>query len=365
MKKHVIFFMSDFTFGGAGNSISKLCLSLPKKYYKISIICIGRCDYRTIFRKNNITVFELKKRKLLFSVFSIYILLKKIINKNYKNILVSNIHYNNIFLTIIAKKISELKIILVERTPLQELNIYFSKLDYFKKKIIKFLVYLVYPSSDIIIANSYGIKKGFKYPLTKKVKVIYPPSLESIKRTTSFSQRKNRFKIVCFSRLSREKNVECAIKAFKYFKNENITLTIYGEGILKKKLTSLINKLNLEKVVFLYKHNTAPQLEMKKFDILLSPSFFEGCSNTIIEGLNNNLVVIASDCPGGNTEILSHAKSGLMFETNNEYDLFLKIKKAIINFNQIKINSKKYKKNLSRFLLVDNVKKFSKIFEKI
>ena len=87
---------------------------------------------------------------------------------------------------------------------------------------------------------------------------------------------------------------------------------------------------------------------MKKFDILLSPSFFEGCSNTIIEGLNNNLVVIASDCPGGNTEILSHAKSGLMFETNNEYDLFLKIKKAIINFNQIKINSKKYKKKFKQ-----------------
>ena len=40
---------------------------------------------------------------------------------------------------------------------------------------------------------------------------------------------------------------------------------------------------------------------MKKFDILISPSFFEGCSNTIIEALNNNLVVIASNCPGGNS----------------------------------------------------------------
>ena len=68
---------------------------------------------------------------------------------------------------------------------------------------------------------------------------------------------------------------------------------------------------------------------MKKFDILISPSFFEGCSNTIIEALNNNLVVIASNCPGGNSEILSNRSSGLLFETNNEYDLSIKINKIL------------------------------------
>ena len=40
MKKNLIFFMSDFSFGGAGNSISKLCINLPKKDYKISIIVL-------------------------------------------------------------------------------------------------------------------------------------------------------------------------------------------------------------------------------------------------------------------------------------------------------------------------------------
>ena len=73
------------------------------------------------------------------------------------------------------------------------------------------------------------------------------------------------------------------------------------------------------------KFHKNPESEMKNFDILISPSFFEGCSNTIIEALNNNLIVIASKCPGGNAEILSYGKSGLLFKTNNEYDLFLKI----------------------------------------
>ena len=107
--------MSDFSFGGAGNSISKLCLSLSKKDYKISIISLGKCDYSKIFKKNKIKVYELKKRKLILSIFTIYNLLKKLFIKEYKNILVSNIHYNNIILTLLAKKIFGLKIVLVER----------------------------------------------------------------------------------------------------------------------------------------------------------------------------------------------------------------------------------------------------------
>uniref|UniRef100_UPI003F84F2C3 hypothetical protein n=1 Tax=Candidatus Pelagibacter sp. TaxID=2024849 RepID=UPI003F84F2C3 len=78
MKKNLIFFMSDFAFGGAGNSISKLCLNLSKKNYKISIICIGKCGYSKIFKKNNITVYELNSKKLIFSIFLISNLLKKI-----------------------------------------------------------------------------------------------------------------------------------------------------------------------------------------------------------------------------------------------------------------------------------------------
>ena len=57
MKKNLIFFMSDFSFGGAGNSISKLCLNLPPKKYNISIISLGKCAYSKILKK---------KKKLMF-----------------------------------------------------------------------------------------------------------------------------------------------------------------------------------------------------------------------------------------------------------------------------------------------------------
>ena len=43
---NLIFFLPKFTYGGAGNSVFRLCKSLDKKKYKISIISIGKCDYK-------------------------------------------------------------------------------------------------------------------------------------------------------------------------------------------------------------------------------------------------------------------------------------------------------------------------------
>ena len=357
--------MSDFSFGGAGNSISKLCINLPKKDYRISVICIGKCEYKKLFERNKINVYQLKNRKLIFSIFSIRRILKKILKKNYKNILISNIHYNNIILTLIAKQINNLKIILVERTPLQELDIYFSKFDFLKKKIVKFLIRVLYPKSDIIIVNSNGIKNGFSKSLIKKVKVIYPPALRNLNKLQKKFKKNSSLKAVCFSRLSKEKNLECAIKSFKFLENKNISLTIYGDGILRENLVGLISSLDLKKKVVIKKLTNFPQEEMRKFDILISSSFFEGCSNTIIEALNNKLIVIASNCPGGNAEILNYGKSGLLFQTDNEHDLYLKVKRVINNFNFFLNKSNKYRNNLKRFLLKSNLEKFSKTFENI
>jgi len=51
IKKNLIFFISNFSIGGAGNSISKLCLKLPRNEFEISIICIGKSKYSNTLKK--------------------------------------------------------------------------------------------------------------------------------------------------------------------------------------------------------------------------------------------------------------------------------------------------------------------------
>ena len=67
-------------------------------------------------KKKKIDVYELQNKRLFFSINDLSKLLKNKIKKDCKNILISNIHYNNIILTLLAKKIDDLKIILVERS---------------------------------------------------------------------------------------------------------------------------------------------------------------------------------------------------------------------------------------------------------
>ena len=365
IKKNLIFFMSNFSYGGAGNSITKLCLALPTKYYEISIICLGNCDYKNLLKKNNIKVIEIDKTKLIYAISEIYRSIINLIDIKKKNILISNIHYNNIILTLITKKIPNIKTILVERTPIEELDIYFTFKDYIKKKLLKILVKYYYPYSDQIIANSFGIKKGLTKLINKPIKVIYPPSLSKVSYLKIHNKNIRINKIVCLSRLSKEKNLECAINSFKYLKDLDVTLTIYGDGNEKEKLTKLIKKNNLTKKVFIKKNIDNVNKIITNYQILISPSLFEGCSNSVIEALNKNLIVILSDCPGGNREISLNGKNGLLFKSTDPYDLSLKIKKIL---KAPKIYYKKstyYKNNLARFLLSKNITEYNKLFNNI
>ena len=60
------------------------------------------------------------------------------------------------------RNIDNLKIVLVERTSVNELDIYFSFKDFIKKKIIKTLMILFYKKADKIIANSKIVAKLLK-----------------------------------------------------------------------------------------------------------------------------------------------------------------------------------------------------------
>ena len=40
MKINLIFFLSEFNLGGAGNSVFKLCKNLSKNQFIISVICL-------------------------------------------------------------------------------------------------------------------------------------------------------------------------------------------------------------------------------------------------------------------------------------------------------------------------------------
>ena len=176
MKINLIIFISEFNHGGAGNSLFRLCINLPKKLYNINVICLNKCAYEKELKKNNINVFKIFSKKTSLAMFKVRKITKNLISNKYKkNIFISNIYYSNI-LSILFLNNLNMKMILIERTPFQELSIFFGLIDSIKKKIMKILIGFTYKYADLCIANSKYISNQYNKKYSLKFKTIFPPS---------------------------------------------------------------------------------------------------------------------------------------------------------------------------------------------
>jgi len=155
--------------------------------------------------------------------------------------------------------------------------------------------------------------------------------------------------------LTKQKNFEFLIKSFSKIKHElkDTKLLIIGSGEDREKLTRLINKYNLEKIILLkeYKENIFNYLQKAQFFLLTSN--VEDPGFVIIEAAACNKFIICSNVNSGPKEFIDNQKNGLLFEKNNYSDF----RKMILKFYQyneydlkkIKLSAKIKSKNYTIF----------------
>jgi glycosyltransferase involved in cell wall biosynthesis len=367
MKTNLIIFLSKFTPGGAGNSIYRLCKGLPKKKFNISIICLKNCSFDKEFKKIGIKIYKIKSNKTFFAMSKVLNVTKSLISNKYKkNIFIANIHYTNVLSLIFLRNLNNLKIVLVERTPLMELSIYFSFIDFIKKNIIKLLIYLLYNLSDAIVCNSTNISKHFKNKYKLKTKTIFPPSIINSFQNNKKIYKKNRILIIStVCRLTREKGLDVLFQALSLLKFKNYKLLIIGDGIEKLKLKQLSEKLNISnKIKYLgFLKDVKPILKLS--NLYVNTSYFEGFPNSVVEAMNHGIPVICSQSHGGINEILLNGKCGTIFDNRNPLDLATKIEEYYYNPKKYFLKTKLAKKNIKRFTLRKNILSYENLFNKL
>jgi len=361
MKKDIFFLLPVFTYG-AGQSIKRIMLGLDSNKYNKNIICLGKCQFKKELLKKKIKVYELNHTKLIFAIKDIKKILEN--NKIIKKILVSNIHYTNVLSLLFFSKIKELKIIVSERTAIKELNIYFSLIDFLKKKIIKLLIIILYRKASAIITNSTKSSKDLGKIVGLKVNTIFSPSYIY----DNFKIKKNRNKIkiiIAVSRLSKEKNILYLLKAINLVKNKKFILKIIGDGEQKKKLIKFVFKNQLSnKVKFLnYKKNVRKYF--LESDLFINSSFFEGFPNAVVESLKFNVPVICSKSHGGIFDIIKNNKYGHLFSLQKIENLSSLILKFLNNNSSFQKKTKNAKKNLKRFTIKNCVFNYEKLFDRL
>jgi glycosyltransferase involved in cell wall biosynthesis len=114
------------------------------------------------------------------------------------------------------------------------------------------------------------------------------------------------FNFINVGRLTRQKGQWFLIRSFRKLvdKHPNGRLFIIGDGDLKDKLKTLINRLNLNNHVFLLgeQENIFPFL--KNSHCFTFTSLWEGFGLVLTEALSLNLPVISTDCKSGPREVL-------------------------------------------------------------
>ena len=371
-KINIIFFLPSFIKGGAAYSIYKLCKNLNKNYYKIYILCLGKCELKADLINHVDSITELKINRVVKSYFHLDNFVKKIYNKNKsKTIFISNHHYANIISLLSIKKFKDLRIILTERTSIQQLKIYYGFFDFIKKFLILNLVKLLYKKANLVIANSKREAKDISLICRCYAKHIYPPSFtKKYPYKNKNIYKKKYWKILTVGSLTKEKGLDTIIMALSKFKKEKFKLNIFGKEYDKnqnerKYLNYLIKKNNLKNKVKIHGFNKNLSKYYKDADLYINSSHIEGFSTSIIDAINFNLPIICSDCKGGNREITLFGKGGDLFEVGNYNELGKKISNFFNNPKILLKKSKKAKIFIKNYSEKINLKEYEKVFQKI
>ena len=121
--------------------------------------------------------------------------------------------------------------------------------------------------------------------------------------------------IVAVGRLSPEKGFDVLLKAIARVVEDgvDVSLVIFGEGSLRRRLEELVAMLGLGDRVKLPGFVANAAATFSCFDFLVMPSLTEGLPITLLEAMRGQLPVIASKV-GGIPNVLENGAGGILVE---------------------------------------------------
>ena len=356
--RELVIFVPSIEDGGVEKNLFLIANYFANKGIKTNVVSANLDKKKKFSNKINFISpkinFLNKKNRFYKTIFCFYLLLKLFIKK--KNFLILSFQANiyAIFFAIFFR----LDIITRSNTapPGWSSN---------SIKRLIFKTFFKYPIK--IIVNSNDFKRQIDKEFKIKSLCIYNPFDDRIAKKKSKKKIKiNFFKnnynnFINIGRMTDQKDQLLILKAFNKLKNIiNFKLIILGKGKNKKYLQNYIQENNLSKKIKLIGYKKNPYPYIKKANIFILSSKFEGLPNVLLEAQYLKKIIISTDCPTGPKEILLNGKAGFLFDVSNIEQLKNKIlfvidkknskiikKKILIGYKSI--NRFNYNKNINNY----------------
>lgn len=357
MQQKILFFVPTLSGGGAERTVIQLANGFADQGLEIHL---GVCN---IIKENakllpevntNVQLVDLKCGR----VSSAIIPLKKLMQAEQYNWIISTLDYCNIVVTF-AKKLARVNTQLIFRevsTPSKNIN-----MRGFSKYIFKFLININYKAAHSIACVSKGVENDFRKYYNYKINnliTIYDPVLED----TYFSKLKEPIKhhffnddnkvILAIGRLTEAKNFSFLIRSFKLLHNQHpeTRLIILGEGELRSELEILIQNLGLSRAVDLPGFDSNPYAYFKYVSLFVLSSSWEGLPGVLIQALASKVKVVSTNCPSGPMEILHNSKFGLLVECNDQISMTAAMQQSIFG-NYVEYSNSDFETHIQQFYI--------------
>ena len=156
--------------------------------------------------------------------------------------------------------------------------------------------------------------------------------------------------IINVARLDDQKNQSLLIRAFqKVQERVDANLAIIGTGPREDKLRRLVHDLNLGGKVHFLGWQDNPFKYMRKADLFVLSSNYEGFGNVIVEAMACGCPIITTNCPYGPLEILGDGEYGVLVPVGEEERLTTEIVRLLCNEELRQTLVKKGKQRASKF----------------
>ncbi len=196
------------------------------------------------------------------------------------------------------------------------------------------------------ISNCYSGKENFVKRGFKEGKVIVIPNcIEDIFPYTQKSAN-NIVRIITVGRFVAQKDYETAIHAiFEVRKAKgNIRFEIVGYGDLEDQIRKWVDEYGINDITDIYINPNNISDLLNSADIYISTSLFEGTSNSIMEAMNANLPIVATDV-GDNKHLVGENKNGFLHKTG-DFSNISKSLTMLVDNEELRISMGKYSKQL-------------------
>ena len=187
----------------------------------------------------------------------------------------------------------------------------------YKRKLLLCVLSLTYRWFGNIVSVSEEVSLDLieNYKVHKnRIEKIYNPikPIAHIKSENQIKVPKNLYSILVIGRLVEQKNINKIIEVFSQFEKyyQNVELNILGDGPELENLKILANKYGLTEKIKFRGYITNPDFYFQNSDLFILFSSWEGLPNVVLDALNFNLQIIVSDAPGGSKELVDYGRFG-------------------------------------------------------